>query len=121
MKTDISKGTGIFIYINKVYVLRCYYHILTCQYGWHHSREHRKHHHEEYASGVAHHLGRVVPDIIIDQSEQDADDEVRNQSHPGQRLVAQYRQHGPLQQDPELQEGRGGKRRLLVGYREILG
>lgn len=55
--------------------------ILTRENGRHHSCEHEKHHRKKDAAGIAHHLRGLVTDVVIDRTDEEPNDYVRNQPY----------------------------------------
>ena len=53
---------------------------LTCQHRGHHGGEHQEEHAEEEAIGVVERLRGLVPDAEIQQADEDADAQVRDET-----------------------------------------
>ena len=65
--------------------------VLTREHGWHERGEHEEEHAEEEAAGVVVGLRRLVADAQVQQANQNAHRQVRDQPQPRQRLQAQVR------------------------------
>ena len=59
---------------------------LTREYCWHERGEHEEEHAEEEAAGVVVRLRRLVADAQVEQADENADREVRDETEPRESL-----------------------------------